>query len=112
VDRPVHVLCTVGEVERLCVKLYRPISIRDATTLSLDDTRDVSRHGGAGFRHHRARAGLTSAYATQNRQNRFRALAADADVLLVVGAQNSSNSTDCGRWEHSRDPLLPDRGRG
>ena len=31
-------------------------------------------------------------YATQNRQDSVRELASDCDVLLVVGAQNSSNS--------------------
>ena len=32
-------------------------------------------------------------YATQNRQNAVRELAAQVDVVLVVGARNSSNST-------------------
>jgi 4-hydroxy-3-methylbut-2-en-1-yl diphosphate reductase len=62
------------------------------TTLSLDDTREVI----AALR--RRFPDITGpglddiCYATQNRQNAARALAADADVLLVVGAQNSSNS--------------------
>jgi 4-hydroxy-3-methylbut-2-en-1-yl diphosphate reductase len=92
VDGPVHVLCTVEEVERLVVRDPARLAYVTQTTLSLDDTRDVI----AALR--RRFPDITGpglddiCYATQNRQNAARALAADADVLLVVGAQNSSNS--------------------
>ena len=92
VDGPVHVLCTVEEVERLVVRDPARLAYVTQTTLSLDDTREVI----AALR--RRFPDITGpglddiCYATQNRQNAARALAADADVLLVVGAQNSSNS--------------------
>jgi len=92
VDGPVHVLCTVGEVERLVVRDPTHLAYVTQTTLSLDDTRDVVealRRRFPGI----AGPGLDDiCYATQNRQNAVRGLAAEADVLLVVGAQNSSNS--------------------
>jgi 4-hydroxy-3-methylbut-2-enyl diphosphate reductase len=92
VDGPVHVLCTVEEVDRLVVRDPARLAYVTQTTLSLDDTRDVI----AALR--RRFPDITGpglddiCYATQNRQNAVRALAEDAQVLLVVGAQNSSNS--------------------
>jgi len=92
VDGPVHVLCTVDEVERLVVRDPTHLAYVTQTTLSLDDTRDVVEALRRRF------PGITGpglddiCYATQNRQNAVRELAADADLLLVVGAQNSSNS--------------------
>jgi 4-hydroxy-3-methylbut-2-enyl diphosphate reductase len=92
VDGPVHVLCTVEEVERLVVRDPARLAYVTQTTLSLDDTRDVI----AALRRRFPEIigpGLDDiCYATQNRQNAVRALAEDAQVLLVVGAQNSSNS--------------------
>ena len=92
VDGPVHVLCTVDKVERLVVRDPTHLAYVTQTTLSLDDTRDVVEALRRRF------PGITGpglddiCYATQNRQNAVRELAADADLLLVVGAQNSSNS--------------------
>ena len=62
------------------------------TTLSLDDTRDVIAALRRRFPEITGPGLDDICYATQNRQNAVRALAADAEVLLVVGAQNSSNS--------------------
>jgi 4-hydroxy-3-methylbut-2-enyl diphosphate reductase len=82
----------VGEVERLVVQDPTHLAYVTQTTLSVDDTRDVVdalRRRFPGI----AGPGLDDiCYATQNRQNAVRELAAEADVLLVVGAQNSSNS--------------------
>jgi 4-hydroxy-3-methylbut-2-enyl diphosphate reductase len=60
------------------------------TTLSVDDTRDVidaiqARLPGAEVRN-------DICYATQNRQDSVRAIARDAQLVLVVGSENSSNS--------------------
>jgi 4-hydroxy-3-methylbut-2-enyl diphosphate reductase len=92
VDGPVHVLCTVEEVERLVVRDPARLAYVTQTTLSLDDTRDVIAALRRRFPEITGPGLDDICYATQNRQNAVRALAEDAQVLLVVGAQNSSNS--------------------
>jgi 4-hydroxy-3-methylbut-2-en-1-yl diphosphate reductase len=92
VDGPVHVLCTVEEVENLVVRDPARLAYVTQTTLSLDDTRDVIAALRRRFPEITGPGLDDICYATQNRQNAVRALAVDAEVLLVVGAQNSSNS--------------------
>ncbi len=92
VDGPVHVLCTVEEVDKLIVRDPARLAYVTQTTLSLDDTRDVIAALRRRFPEITGPGLDDICYATQNRQNAVRALAADAEVLLVVGAQNSSNS--------------------
>ncbi len=92
VDGPVHVLCTVEEVDKLVVRDPARLAYVTQTTLSLDDTRDVIAALRRRFPEITGPGLDDICYATQNRQNAVRALAADAEVLLVVGAQNSSNS--------------------
>jgi 4-hydroxy-3-methylbut-2-enyl diphosphate reductase len=63
------------------------------TTLSVDDTRDVI---AALHRRFTSVVGpdvRDICYATQNRQSAVRELCKQVDVLLIVGAKNSSNST-------------------
>jgi 4-hydroxy-3-methylbut-2-enyl diphosphate reductase len=62
------------------------------TTLSLDDTRDVIAALTARFPAIVGPDVADICYATQNRQNAVKSLAAEVDVVLVVGARNSSNS--------------------
>ena len=60
------------------------------TTLSMDDTEEV-----IGVLKERFPALVTRndiCYATTNRQNALKAIAPDVELVLVVGAQNSSNS--------------------
>lgn len=88
----VHVISTVADAEALQVGDPDKLAYVTQTTLSLDDTRGVV---DALKRRFPAIAGLDTkdiCYATQNRQTAVRALAEKVEVLLVVGAANSSNS--------------------
>jgi 4-hydroxy-3-methylbut-2-en-1-yl diphosphate reductase len=89
---PVHVVGTVEEVERLVVHDPEHVAYVTQTTLSLDDTRDVVDALRRRFPAIKGPGLDDICYATQNRQNAVRTVAAHADLLLVVGAQNSSNS--------------------
>ena len=62
------------------------------TTLSVDDTRDVIDAVRGRYPEIKAPAKDDICYATQNRQEAVKALAPRVDLLLVVGAANSSNS--------------------
>jgi len=89
---PVRVLCKVEEVEALEVAHPDRLAYVTQTTLSIDDTREVIE-----ALHRRFPAILGPdlndiCYATQNRQNAVRWMASHVDLLLVVGARNSSNS--------------------
>jgi 4-hydroxy-3-methylbut-2-enyl diphosphate reductase len=92
VEGIVHVLSTVEEVQDLQIKDSEQVAYVTQTTLSVDDTRDVIQALTARFPKIQGPDLSDICYATQNRQNAVRQLAADIDVLLVVGAHNSSNS--------------------
>jgi 4-hydroxy-3-methylbut-2-enyl diphosphate reductase len=89
---PVRVLCSVAEVEALEVAQPDRLAYVTQTTLSLDDTRDVIAALQRRFPAIQGPDLSDICYATQNRQNAVRWMASHVDVLLVVGARNSSNS--------------------
>ena len=62
------------------------------TTLSLDDTAEIIIALKERFPEIKGPAKDDICYATQNRQNAVKALSKGVDLVLVVGAQNSSNS--------------------
>ncbi|RMF81807.1 MAG: 4-hydroxy-3-methylbut-2-enyl diphosphate reductase [Nitrospirae bacterium] len=89
---PVHVVASPEAVARLVVADPNRLAYVTQTTLSLDDTREVIE---ALRRRFPAILGPDLddiCYATQNRQNAVRRMAPEIDLLLVVGARNSSNS--------------------
>jgi len=92
VEGIVHVLSTVEEVKKLHIIDSERVAYVTQTTLSVDDTRDVIKTLTARFPKIQGPDLSDICYATQNRQNAVRQLAADIDVLLVVGSNNSSNS--------------------
>jgi 4-hydroxy-3-methylbut-2-enyl diphosphate reductase len=88
----VHLISTVEDVAKLKVEDPNKLAYVTQTTLSVDDTRVIIEALRARFP---AIAGPDTkdiCYATQNRQRAVRELAKLVDVLLVVGARNSSNS--------------------
>jgi 4-hydroxy-3-methylbut-2-enyl diphosphate reductase len=62
------------------------------TTLSVDDANRIIARLKARFPHVVGPPKEDICYATQNRQEAVRSIARDADVVLVLGSQNSSNS--------------------
>jgi 4-hydroxy-3-methylbut-2-enyl diphosphate reductase len=92
VEGSVHVLSRKNEVERLKVKNPDCLAYVTQTTLSLDDTREVIDALKRRWYNIQGPELSDICYATQSRQNAVRQLAKDIDLLLVVGARNSSNS--------------------
>lgn len=88
----VHVLSTVAEAEALHVLNAAKLAYVTQTTLSIDDTREVIDALLQRFPKIHGPALSDICYATQNRQNAVRQLSDQIDVLIVVGAHNSSNS--------------------
>jgi 4-hydroxy-3-methylbut-2-enyl diphosphate reductase len=88
----VHLISTVDDVAKLTVGNPDMLSYVTQTTLSIDDTRAVIDALKARFPSIVGPDTRDICYATQNRQHAVRELAKVVDVILVVGAQNSSNS--------------------
>jgi len=92
VEGTVHVLCSTEEVENLNLPKETKLAYVTQTTLSIDDTRDVIAALSKYYPNIKGPELNDICYATQNRQNAVRELAKTIDLLLVVGAHNSSNS--------------------
>lgn len=92
VDTPVFVVANPQEVEKLTLKADEKIAYVTQTTLSLDDAREIVEALRQKFRNIQGPDTKNICYATQNRQTAVRNMAHKMDVILVVGARNSSNS--------------------
>jgi len=92
VKGPVHLVSQVADVAALQLPPGARMAYVTQTTLSLDDTREIIAALQARFPQIVGPDVNDICYATQNRQVAVRALAAQVDTVLVVGARNSSNS--------------------
>jgi 4-hydroxy-3-methylbut-2-en-1-yl diphosphate reductase len=93
-EAPEHMVLvsTVEEVERLELPDPGKVAYLTQTTLSLNDTRIIVEALRRRFPAIEAPPTEDICYATQNRQEAVRQLAEKSDLILVVGAHNSSNS--------------------
>jgi 4-hydroxy-3-methylbut-2-enyl diphosphate reductase len=82
----------IADVEQLQVMRPGKLSYVTQTTLSMDDTARVIEALRARFPAIEGPRKDDICYATQNRQDAVRELSRKADVVLVVGSPNSSNS--------------------
>ncbi len=93
-EAPEHMIVVgnVKEAETISVPNPEKIAYLTQTTLSLDDTREIVAALKRRFPLLMPPKKDDICYATQNRQNAVKALIPQADLLLVLGAPNSSNS--------------------
>jgi 4-hydroxy-3-methylbut-2-en-1-yl diphosphate reductase len=81
-----------SQLDELGLDPGEPLSYLTQTTLSVDDTLDVVEALRERFTDLKGPRSDDICYATQNRQVAVKAIAPAADVVLIVGAVNSSNS--------------------
>ena len=92
VNGPVHLIGRAEDVADLPLTRDTPVAYVTQTTLSIDDTEQIIEAIQKRFDDVVGPSTSDICYATQNRQSAVRQLAAVSDLLLVVGATNSSNS--------------------
>ena len=88
----VHLVSNLSDVAALAPADPEKLSYVTQTTLSVDDTREIIAALKSRFPAIRGPDVKDICYATQNRQTAVRLLAAESDVILVIGADYSSNS--------------------
>jgi len=87
-----QVVGSVEEVDRLHVPDPSHVAYITQTTLSLDETKDIIEALRKKFPLIEGPHAQDICYATQNRQTAVKDVAHQAEMLLVVGSENSSNS--------------------
>lgn len=90
---PIHLVESVDDVAALDLPRETPVAYITQTTLSVDDTRETIEALHARFDDVLGPDVSEICYATQNRQTAVRDLCRVVQVLLVVGSENSSNSS-------------------
>jgi len=87
-----QVVSTPEEVEHLQVPDSNRVAYLTQTPLSLDEAKDVIEALKQKFPNIKGPAAQDICYATENRQVAVKSVAQEADLVLVVGSENSSNS--------------------
>ena len=93
VKKPVILVTNEEDARNIEIKHPEKIAYVSQTTLSVDDTKKIVEI--LENRFPTLQKGLATkdiCYATQNRQEAIKAIAPQADLVIVVGSQNSSNS--------------------
>ena len=92
IDGDVHLVSTVADVAALKLADDMPLAYVTQTTLSVDDTKAVIESLKQRFTDILGPETSDICYATQHRQSAVRDMCKMVEVMLVVGAKNSSNS--------------------
>ena len=109
----VHLVSNVTDVAMLAPTRSAKLAYVTQTTLSVDDTRAIIAALKARFPGIRGPDLKDICYATQNRQSAVQLLANQCDVILVIGADYSSNSNrlqEIGEEAGTDSYLIPDAG--
>ena len=91
-DSGMHLIEEPADVAKLNVKTPDDLAYVTQTTLSVDDTKVIIDALKKQFPNIQGPKKDDICYATQNRQDAVRSLSRDADMVIVVGSTNSSNS--------------------
>src|SRR5438270_1505961 len=92
ISAPVILVQNEADVARLDLAADTPVAYVTQTTLSVDDTQGIISALQRRFKDIVGPETRDICYATQNRQSAVRELSKLVDIILVVGATNSSNS--------------------
>ena len=87
-----QLVSSVEEAEKVQVADPERVAVTTQTTLGVDDTREIIEVLRRRFPKLVSPASDDICYATQNRQSAVKLLAKEAEVILVLGSDNSSNS--------------------
>jgi 4-hydroxy-3-methylbut-2-enyl diphosphate reductase len=88
----IRVISSVDDVDSLQVRDPQRVAYLTQTTLGLDDTTDIVTKLKQRFPAIQGPTAQDICYATENRQAAVKLVAQQADAILVVGSENSSNS--------------------
>ena len=88
----VYLVSNVNDAKNIVVENPNKLAYVTQTTLSVDDTRDIILELERRFPKINGPNVKDICYATQNRQSAVRELGQQVDLLIVLGASNSSNS--------------------
>ena len=91
-DGGIYLIESVADIDKLHIKNQDNLRFTTQTTLSVDDTTEVISSLVEQFPNIQGPRKNDICYATTNRQIAVRELAHQADIVLVVGSKNSSNS--------------------
>ena len=92
IDAPVHLIEKVADVEGLSFKEGELLAFVTQTTLSVDETSEITAALLKKYPHIHAPKKQDICYATQNRQDAVKAMLPLVEIVIVVGSPNSSNS--------------------
>ncbi|MDU0810301.1 MAG: 4-hydroxy-3-methylbut-2-enyl diphosphate reductase [Burkholderia sp.] len=88
----IHLVENIEDVKKLELSDPARVAFVTQTTLSVDDTADIIAALKSKYPYIRGPKKQDICYATQNRQDAVKIMAAQCDIIIVVGSQNSSNS--------------------
>lgn len=89
----IYLVESIKDVQHLQVKNDNHLCFTTQTTLSVDDTAEIIEALKNRFPNIRSPRKNDICYATTNRQQAVKQLSSQADIVLVVGSKNSSNSS-------------------
>jgi len=87
----IHLVETIDDIDNLVIK-NNDLAYVTQTTLSIDDTKQITERLIKKFPNIKAPTKDDICYATQNRQDAVKSILKFCDSLIVIGSNNSSNS--------------------
>ena len=92
ITKPIHIVQNTQEAEEVVLDPTEKIGYITQTTLSIDETKDIVDILKRKYPHIKGQNLKDICYATQNRQRAVKSMIDQVDMLIVIGAANSSNS--------------------
>ncbi|MBC8494814.1 4-hydroxy-3-methylbut-2-enyl diphosphate reductase [archaeon] len=111
-EAPMQLVGKVEDVKKLKIPNPDKVAYIMQTTLSVDETKEIVRALKDKFPKIISPEKDDICYATQNRQNAVKELTKKADLILVVGSHNSSNSNrlaETAKQQGVKSYLIPDK---